>query len=105
MRGQVMNREVFRSMSRDELWTLHEKISAILATRIEAETQQLKDRLDELLALPSRKRRRYPKVLPKFQNPMQLTQTWAGRGKQPRWFSEMIEAGISIDDLRIQKTT
>jgi DNA-binding protein H-NS len=102
-----MNREVFRSMSREELWTLHEKISVILATRIEAETQQLKDRLDELsrsLALPSRKRRRYPKVLPKFQNPTQSAQTWAGRGKQPRWFSEMIEAGMSIDDLRIQKT-
>jgi DNA-binding protein H-NS len=102
-----MNREVFRSMSREELWTLHEKISVILAARIEAETQQLKDRLDELsrsLALPSRKRRRYPKVLPKFQNPTQPAQAWAGRGKQPRWFSEMIEAGMSIDDLRIQKT-
>jgi DNA-binding protein H-NS len=95
-------------MSSEELWTLHEKISAILTTRIEAETQQLKDRLDELrrsFAPQSRERRPYPKVVPKFQNPKQPTQTWAGRGKQPRWFSEMIEAGMSIDDLRIRKIT
>ena len=102
-----MKREVFRSMSTAELWTLQENISALLAVRIEAETQQLKDRLDELsrsFAPQSRARRRYPKVLPKFQNPIQPAQTWAGRGKQPRWFSEMIEAGMSIDDLRIPKT-
>ncbi len=102
-----MNREVFGSMSREELWTLHETISTILTTRIEAETRQLKDRLDQLsrtFAPRSRDPRRYPKVLPKFQNPKQPTQTWAGRGKRPRWFSEMIDAGMSIDDLRIRKT-
>src|SRR5579863_6797160 len=91
--GAGMNQEVFRSMSSEELWTLRENISALLTTRIEAETRQLKDRLDELgqtLAPPSRARRRYPKVLPKFQNPHQPLQTWAGRGKRPRWFNEMI---------------
>lgn len=94
-------------MSSEELWTLHENIGSILANRIEAETRQLKDRLDELsrtFAPRSRERRRYPKVLPKFQNPTQPEQTWAGRGRQPRWFSEMIDAGMSVDDLRIRKT-
>jgi DNA-binding protein H-NS len=101
-----MKREVFRSMSSEDLWTLHETISAMLTTRIEAETQQLKDRLDEVSRAfaPPREPRRYPKVLPKFQNPRQPKQTWAGRGKRPRWFSEMIEAGMSIDDLRIRTT-
>ena len=102
-----MNREVLRSMTSEELWTLHETICAMLTTRIEAETRQLKDRLDELsrtFVPQSRESRRYPKVLPKFQNPKQPGQTWAGRGKRPRWFTEMIEAGMNIDDLRIQKT-
>jgi DNA-binding protein H-NS len=103
-----MNQEAFQSMSVDELWTLHEKISATLATRIGSEKRQLEDRLHTLRQIfkpQSHERRRpYPKVVPKFQNPAQPAQTWAGRGKQPRWFSEMIKAGRSVDDLRIRKT-
>jgi DNA-binding protein H-NS len=29
-------------------------------------------------------RRPYPKVTPKFKNPQDPSQTWSGRGKQPR---------------------
>lgn len=102
-----MKREAFHSMSLDELWALHEKISATLATRIGSEKRQLEDRLRKLRQIQpqSRERRRpYPKVVPKFQNPAQPAQTWAGRGKQPLWFSEMIKAGKTVDDLRISKT-
>ena len=96
----------FRSMSSDELWTLHEKIGAILGPRIEAEKRQLEERLNELartLMPRSRARRASSNFIPKFQNPAQPTQLWTGRGKRPRWFSELIEAGRSIDDLRIGK--
>lgn len=103
-----MKQDAFQSMSVDELWTLHETISTILVARIESEKRQLEVRLQKLsrtFVPQSRERRRpYPKVLPKFQNPVQPAQTWAGRGKKPRWFSEMIEAGKSLDDLRIRKT-
>ena len=43
----------------------------------------------------------YPKVYPKYQNPADPSQTWTGRGRTPRWISEMRTAGKSIDDLRI----
>lgn len=103
-----MKQDAFQSMSVDELWTLHETISTILGARIESEKRQLEDRLRTLnrtFTQQSREARRpYPKVLPKFQNPVQPSQTWAGRGKKPRWFNEMIEAGKSLDDLRIKKT-
>jgi DNA-binding protein H-NS len=95
------------TMTTDELWAWHEEIRAALSTKLQAEKRQVQERLDELgprLAPPAdeaRERRPYPKVLPKFQNPGQPTQTWAGRGKQPRWVSEMLEAGRSIDDLRM----
>jgi DNA-binding protein H-NS len=49
-------------------------------------------------------RKPYPKVRPKYQNPSAPFQTWSGRGKTPRWIHELIEAGGSIDDLRIPKT-
>ena len=103
-----MKQDTFQSVSVDELWKLHEEISTILAVRIKFEKRKLEERLRKLnrtFLPPSRERRRpYPKVLPKFQNPVEPTQTWAGRGKKPRWFSEMIEAGKSLDDLRIRKT-
>jgi DNA-binding protein H-NS len=93
-------------MTTDELWAWHEEIRATLSTKLQAEKRQVQERLDELgpPADEARERRPYPKVLPKYQNPGQLTQTWAGRGKQPRWVSDMLEAGRSIDELRIPET-
>jgi DNA-binding protein H-NS len=66
---------------------------------------KLEIRLDELRRkfeeTSARERRRYPKVHPKFRNPEPPHQTWSGRGRQPRWVSEMLEAGKSLEDLRI----
>jgi DNA-binding protein H-NS len=102
-----MNKDDLEEMSLDDLWGLHERITAVLAKRIELETSKLQARLDRLarnFADPAREGRQprpYPKVRPKFQNPDQPTETWAGRGKQPRWVSDLLKAGKSIEDLRI----
>jgi DNA-binding protein H-NS len=40
-------------------------------------------------------------VKPKYRNPGNPSQTWAGRGKQPRWYSEAISAGKKEKDLLI----
>ena len=96
------------SMPLDELWALHETICSILARKLEAEKRSLEQRLNELRRrfkkasneTPER-RRPYAKVHPKFRNPKPPHQTWSGRGRQPRWVSEMLEAGKSLADLRI----
>jgi len=41
-------------------------------------------------------------VKPKYRNPGDATQTWSGRGKQPRWFAEALAGGKSADDLLIR---
>ena len=46
-------------------------------------------------------RRKYPPVLPKYQNPGNPAETWAGRGKQPRWLVSELKAGKNIDDFLI----
>ena len=46
-------------------------------------------------------RRKYPKVFPKFQNPNVPSETWSGRGKQPRWLTAALNAGLSIEDFVI----
>jgi DNA-binding protein H-NS len=99
-------------MSTDQLWTLHEKITATLVAKITAEKAQLDQRLCELNqgvgsktdgAHINRARRSYPKVFPKFQNPARPFETWAGRGKKPRWLTAQLNSGNRIDDFRIRQ--
>lgn len=41
------------------------------------------------------------KVNPQYHNPADNTQTWTGRGRQPKWVVEALGKGKSLDDLRI----
>jgi DNA-binding protein H-NS len=102
----------FGAMSVDELWVLRETIISVLTTRLVAEKQEIQNRLDKLggvaISQPittARFRRPYPRVSPKFQNPMQPSQTWSGRGKQPRWVGSLLATGKTIDDLRISRAS
>jgi DNA-binding protein H-NS len=102
----TMKRCDFKTMSTDQLWTLHETISATLAAKITAEKARLDQRLCELNQGVGSKtdgaRRPYPKVFPKFQNPVRPFETWAGRGKQPRWLTAQLNSGNRMDDFRIR---
>jgi DNA-binding protein H-NS len=93
-------------MSVDELWTFRDEVAATLVIKLSAEKTVLEDRLGKLdqkvrtkIAIPSR--RPYPKVQPKFENPDDPSETWAGRGKQPRWLKKQLRSGKELDDLRI----
>src|SRR5690349_11651957 len=96
----AMLRQDLEAMEFEELWLLHEELTRILAEKITAEKQELEKRLAQLnqgeklesierptagAGAGSSPRRKYPKVAPKYYNPRQPTETWSGRGKQPRW--------------------
>jgi DNA-binding protein H-NS len=100
-------------MSLDELWVLHEEVSALLLNRIQAEKLELERRLAILSgdskvlgdssgasALKMSGRRRYPRVLPKYQNPT-TSETWSGRGKRPRWMVAALDDGMDMESFRI----
>jgi DNA-binding protein H-NS len=102
----------FDSMSIDELWALHEELATALAARLTSEKDMLEARLQQLNqrgpgprpAKPkvlSGGRRAYPAVVPKYRNPDDSSETWSGRGKQPRWLVALLDAGKEIDDFRI----
>ena len=38
---------------------------------------------------------------PKFRHPENPSLTWSGRGRQPAWFKEALEAGKTPEDLEI----
>jgi DNA-binding protein H-NS len=46
-------------------------------------------------------RRKYPKVLPKYCNPLVPSETWSGRGKRPRWLVAALKTGheFKIDNV------
>lgn len=105
------------SLSMDELWALHEEVGNMLSEKITNEKRELEERLAKLngrmttkisranpQAAERRKvRRKYPPVLPKFQNPSDPSETWAGRGKQPRWLVLQLKAGKKINDFLIDR--
>ena len=41
------------------------------------------------------------KVAPKYANPANKAETWTGRGRKPRWVAAALNAGKSLDDLKI----
>ena len=40
---------------------------------------------------------------PKYRDPAKPENTWAGRGKQPMWLKEKLEAGAKLEDFLIDK--
>jgi DNA-binding protein H-NS len=103
-----MNRDKLNSMSVDELWVLRSEISSVLASKIASEKTKLERRLRQLQSNGvssesfRRERRPYPQVFPKYRNPADPKETWAGRGRQPRWVTEQLRSGKKLDDFRIQ---
>ncbi len=107
------------AMSVDDLWLLHEKISRLLSARITSEKRELEKRLAvlnrgkdaiegadlQVYDASGKARRRYPRVFPKYRNPQVPSETWSGRGKQPRWLVAAIKSGRKIEDFRIGDTS
>jgi DNA-binding protein H-NS len=104
------------AMQFDELWLIHEELTKILSDRIVAEKRELEKRLAKLnrvevirefgsdnpLSMTDHApRRKYPKVLPKYCNPLSPSETWSGRGKQPRWLVAALKTGHKLDELKI----
>jgi DNA-binding protein H-NS len=97
-----------KSISVDELWKLHELVVEELSRRIVAERASLGQRLRRLGSTITssdvrRERRPYPKVSPKYRNPKNRSETWAGRGKQPRWLTAQLRSGKKLDDFLIRR--
>jgi len=115
----AMRRQDLEAMDFEELWLLHEELTKILAEKITAEKRELEKRLAQLNQPDQfgeaesgaaetgtgqpQPRRRYPKVLPKYCNPLQPTETWSGRGKQPRWLVAALRSGHTLEEFKIRE--
>lgn len=104
-REAPMETNDLKSMSLEELWKLHEEVIVRLSSILAAEKTKLEERLRRLRPQHHRTRRPYPKVFPKYQNPKNPTETWSGRGRQPRWLSPQLRSGKKLDDFRIHNSS
>jgi DNA-binding protein H-NS len=94
-----MNERTLEVMPVNTLWELHQRIDAMLASKLLTEKRELERRLARLIGTQQKIRRPYPPVRPKYFNPENPLQKWSGRGLQPRWFAAQLEAGRSVGDL------
>lgn len=88
------------SMSTNELWKLHEDVVAQLTDQIVERKNVLEERLRQLAGRSLSGSSHH--LNPKFRNPEQPSETWTGRGRQPRWLTAQLRSGKRIDDFRIE---
>jgi DNA-binding protein H-NS len=102
----------FKTMSFDELIKLRDNITGLIARKADSARKELEATLAliENLSVKAVERRkvrgstlRGKKVAPKYRNPDNPSETWAGRGGTPRWVRDQLKKGRKIEDLAVKK--
>lgn len=58
----------------------------------------------KLLSKSSKNKTKPTKMEPKYRNPENDKQTWAGHGRKPDWLNEQINSGKELDDFLIEQS-
>jgi DNA-binding protein H-NS len=99
-----------KTMSIDKLMKLKDQVEAALASKVTEQRRALESELSKLGRFQGGAGRGKSAlgrggargaVAPKYRNPENPTETWAGRGLKPRWLTAAIKAGKKPDDFLI----
>jgi DNA-binding protein H-NS len=98
-----------KSMSVDKLITLRGQVDAVLGSKVAEERRSVQEqlsRLDRLMGNGSRVKGAGRGMLrgavpPKYRNPDNPAETWAGRGLKPRWLAAAMKSGKKLEDFVI----
>jgi DNA-binding protein H-NS len=95
-----------KSMSIEKLVALRGQVEAMLSSKVVEQRRALETELSKLGRFqPGKSRsktaRGYGAVAPKYRNPENPTETWAGRGLKPRWLTAAIKSGKKAEDFLI----
>jgi DNA-binding protein H-NS len=97
-----------KSMTIDALIGLRGKIDTVLTTKVQDERKSLESELTKLSRVDMGGRARNSfgrgargKVAPKYRNPENPSETWAGRGLKPRWLAAALKSGKKLDEFVI----
>jgi DNA-binding protein H-NS len=103
--------KLLKSLSVKKLIGLRHQIDAILGAKVADERRTLQTELAKLTRFESGARSKSAfgrgargSVAPKYRNPENPAETWAGRGLKPRWLSAAIKAGKKLENFSIAGT-
>ena len=100
------------AMSVDKLIALRSQIEATLSGKVAQERRSLEAQLNALSRVNSSKSKgggaslrgggalRGTSIAPKYRNPEDPSETWAGRGLKPRWLTAALKKGKKTGALR-----
>jgi DNA-binding protein H-NS len=105
--GNQMN---LKSMSISRLTDLRHRVEGALASKVIDQRRAIESELTKLSRLQGSKTLRKSgsgfglrgPVAPKYRNPQNPEETWAGRGLTPKWLTAAIKGGKSADDFLIR---
>jgi DNA-binding protein H-NS len=97
-----------KSMSVEKLSKLKDQVDAVLATKVAHERRTLQAELGKLSrfrggGMGAKGMRGGPRgsVAPKYRNPDNPAETWAGRGLKPRWLAAALKSGKKLEHFAI----
>ena len=97
-----------QKLSIDKLSKLRDQVDTIINERVAEERRAVQHKLgnlDRLVSSGARvtgaRRGFRGAVLPKYRNPENPAETWAGRGLKPRWLAAALEAGKTLEDFSV----
>jgi DNA-binding protein H-NS len=98
-----------KSMSIAKLQDLKSKVEAAIAEKTRTRRQELEAELSKLASHVGGGARGRPaarggprgSVAPKYRNPDNPGETWAGRGLRPRWLVAALKGGKKLEDFAI----
>ncbi|MBE2276586.1 MAG: H-NS histone family protein [Rhodobacteraceae bacterium] len=82
-----------------EISGYEERQKRLAIETLEEKAREMGFSLAELTGMaPTRKK---TTTTAKYANPANPADTWSGRGRKPRWYTEALAAGKSDDDMRV----
>ena len=103
-----------KTMSIEKLVELKSRVEAVLSAKVIDHRRALESELSKLGRFQGGTGRgkvavgrggARGAVAPKYRNPEDPSETWAGRGLKPRWLTAAIKAGGKIEDFAIAGAT
>jgi DNA-binding protein H-NS len=107
-----------KSMSFDDLVALRDNVVRLISDKASSARRELEAKLSAIEGLglglgsgggakrgpkPRGSKLKGRKVPPKYRNPKNRAETWAGRGATPRWLRAYIKAGHKVEEFAIAK--
>ena len=98
-----------KTMTIAKLRDLKSQVEAAISAKVSERRQELESELSKLDGHSGGARRGRPvgrggprgAVAPKYRNPENPAETWAGRGLRPRWLVAALKGGKKVEDFAI----